>query len=57
VPFGTDQGLANTMYEASWRLFETADEFMRGPSWWRLYGLELPQSVLKPMYRETRKGF
>ena len=55
VLFGTDQNLATTMYEAWWRLFETADEFMNGPSWWQLYGLELPDSVLKPMYRENAK--
>jgi predicted TIM-barrel fold metal-dependent hydrolase len=55
VLFGTDQALANTMYEAWWRLFETTDEFMRGPSWWRLYGLELPESVLKAMYRDNAR--
>jgi predicted TIM-barrel fold metal-dependent hydrolase len=55
VLFGTDQALANTMYEAWWRLFETADEFMPGPSWWRLYGLELPDSVLKSMYRDNAR--
>jgi predicted TIM-barrel fold metal-dependent hydrolase len=55
VLFGTDQGLSNGMYEAWWRLFETADEFMPGPSWWRLYGLELPDDVLEPMYRANAK--
>jgi predicted TIM-barrel fold metal-dependent hydrolase len=55
VLFGTDQGLSKGMYEAWWRLFETADEFIPGPSWWRLYGLELPDSVLKPLYRDNAK--
>jgi predicted TIM-barrel fold metal-dependent hydrolase len=55
VLFGTDQGLSKSMYEAWWRLFETADEYMPGPSWWRLYGLELPDDVLEPIYRANAK--
>jgi predicted TIM-barrel fold metal-dependent hydrolase len=55
VLFGTDQGLAKTMYEAWWRLFESADEYLPGPSWWRLYGLELPEPVLRAMYRDNAK--
>jgi predicted TIM-barrel fold metal-dependent hydrolase len=55
VLFGTDQGLSKGMYEAWWRLFESADEFIPGPNWWRLYGLELPDSVLKPMYRDNAR--
>jgi predicted TIM-barrel fold metal-dependent hydrolase len=51
VLFGTDQGISSNMYEAWWRLFETADEFMPGPSWWRHYGLELPDTVLDALYR------
>ncbi len=53
--FGTDQGLDPTMYEAWWRLFETADEYMPGPNWWRHYGLALPDSVLQPLYRDNAK--
>jgi len=55
VLFGTDQGLSKGMYEAWWRLFETADEFIPGPNWWRLYGLQLPDSVLKPLYRDNAR--
>ncbi len=55
VLFGTDQGTDKTMYQAWWRLFETADEFMPGPSWWRHYGLELPGEVLRKLYRENAK--
>jgi predicted TIM-barrel fold metal-dependent hydrolase len=55
VLFGTDQALGKTMYEAWWRLFESADEFIPGPSWWRLYGLELPDQVLEPMYHANAK--
>lgn len=55
VLFGTDQSLRKEMYEAWWRLYETGDEFMPGPSWWRHYGLELPDSVLQPFYRDNAK--
>lgn len=39
------------MYRAWWRLLESADEYMPGPVWWRLYGLELPDPVLEAIYR------
>jgi uncharacterized protein len=55
VLFGTDQGLQKTMYEAWWRLLESGDEFMPGPSWWRLYGLDLPDPVLEDLYRGNAK--
>jgi predicted TIM-barrel fold metal-dependent hydrolase len=55
VLFGTDQGLSQNMYQAWWRLFETADEFMPGPSWWQHYGLELPDEVLEALYRSNAK--
>jgi predicted TIM-barrel fold metal-dependent hydrolase len=51
VLFGTDQGNEANMYRAWWRLLETPDEYMPGPNWWRLYGLELPDSVLEKLYR------
>jgi len=55
VLWGTDQGLSLEMYHAWWRLFETADEYMRGDAGWRLYGLNLPDSVLEPLYRGNAK--
>lgn len=50
VLFGTDMGREKNMYHAWWRLLESADEFMPGRVWWRYYGLELPDPVLKRLY-------
>ena len=55
VLWGTDQGLSLEMYHSWWRLFETADEYMQGDAGWRLYGLNLPDSVLEPLYRGNAK--
>ncbi len=55
VVFGTDQSINQKMYSAWWRLFETEDDFMPGPSWWRHYGLALPDPVLKKLYRDVAK--
>lgn len=49
--FGTDMGLDKEMYQAWWRLLESGDEHMPGRVWWRYYGLELPDDVLKKLYR------
>jgi hypothetical protein len=51
VMFGTDMGREKSMYQAWWRLFESADEFIPGRVWWRYYGLELPAPVLESLYR------
>jgi predicted TIM-barrel fold metal-dependent hydrolase len=51
VLFGTDMGREKSMYQAWWRLLESADEFMTGRVWWRYYGLELPNPVLESLYR------
>ena len=51
VLFGTDMGREKSMYQAWWRLFESADEFMPGRVWWRYYGLDLPAPVLESLYR------
>ncbi len=51
VLFGTDMGREKSMFQAWWRLFESADEFMPGRIWWRYYGLELPAPVLESLYR------
>ena len=53
VLFGTDMGREKTMYEGWWRLLETADEYIPGRIWWPYYGLELNDSTLKSLYRET----
>lgn len=57
VLFGTDMGNAKEMYQGWWRLLETGDEFLPGRVWWRLYGLELPDSVLKALYKDNAKRF
>jgi uncharacterized protein len=51
VMFGTDMGMDKKMYQAWWRLLESADEHMPGRSWWRYYGLELPDDTLQKLYR------
>jgi predicted TIM-barrel fold metal-dependent hydrolase len=53
VMFGTDMGWERHMYEAWWRLLETGDEYMPGRIWWRYYGLELPDDLLKSLYRDN----
>jgi len=55
VMFGTDMGRQKSMYQAWWRLLETADEYMPGRVWWRYYGLELPAPVLENLYRGNAK--
>lgn len=56
ILFGTDMGMEKSMYQAWWRLLESADEHMMGRIWWRYYGLELPSSVLESLYRGNAKG-
>jgi predicted TIM-barrel fold metal-dependent hydrolase len=56
VLFGSDMGREKSMYQAWWRLFESADEFMPGRMWWRYYGLELPSPVLASLYRENARS-
>jgi predicted TIM-barrel fold metal-dependent hydrolase len=53
VIFGTDMGWEQQMYEGWWRLLETADEYLPGRIWWPYYGLELPDDLLKSLYREN----
>jgi hypothetical protein len=44
-------GREKSTYQAWWRLFESADEFMPGRVWWRYYRLDLPAPVLESLYR------
>lgn len=53
VLFGTDMGRDQAMYESWWRLLESADEYMPGRIWWPYYGLELGDTTLRSLYRDT----
>jgi predicted TIM-barrel fold metal-dependent hydrolase len=55
VLFGTDLTPKKDMYLAWWRLFETPDEYLPSDAGWRLYGLNLPLSVLEPLYSGNAK--
>jgi predicted TIM-barrel fold metal-dependent hydrolase len=55
VVFGTDMGREQNMYEGWWRVLESADEFIPGRLWWRYYGLELPEDLLKAVYHENSR--
>jgi predicted TIM-barrel fold metal-dependent hydrolase len=51
VLYGSDSTPATRMYRGWWRLLESADEYIAGPVWWRLYGLSLQDGVLDAIYR------
>jgi hypothetical protein len=34
-------------------ILETRDEFIKGPAGWHLYGMGLPDDVLKAIYRDN----
>lgn len=53
VMFGTDMGRDKQMYQGWWRLLESADEYLPGRIWWPYYGLELPEGLLKSLYRDN----
>src|SRR5690625_588209 len=53
VLFGTDMGMKRSMYQAWWRLLETADEYMVGRVWWPYYGLDLPDDLLQKLYHDN----
>jgi predicted TIM-barrel fold metal-dependent hydrolase len=53
IVFGTDMGRQKSMYQIHWRLLETDDEYIPGRVGWRYYGLSLPGTVLKALYRGT----
>jgi predicted TIM-barrel fold metal-dependent hydrolase len=55
VLYGSDQEVNEEMWRAWWRVLETRDEFIKGPSWWRLYGMGLSDSALEAIYRGNAK--
>jgi predicted TIM-barrel fold metal-dependent hydrolase len=59
IVFGTDLLPEISMYRLYYRFLETADEYFEYPSHasrqgrWNIYGLYLPDAVLKKVYREN----
>ncbi len=57
--YGTDMGRANSMYEFTFRLLETADEHIYHPFntyHWPLQALDLDKDILRKVYRENALG-
>jgi predicted TIM-barrel fold metal-dependent hydrolase len=55
ILYGSDQDVNVEMWRAWWRVIETRDEFIEGPSLWRLYGMGLSDNVLQAVYRGNAK--
>ena len=61
ILFGTDLVPNAEMYRLHWRFLETADEYFDYPSHasrqgrWQIYGLHLPDDVLRKVYQENAK--
>lgn len=59
ILFGTDLVPENEMYRLHYRFLETADEYFDYPSHasrqgrWQIYGINLPDDVLRKVYREN----
>jgi predicted TIM-barrel fold metal-dependent hydrolase len=57
IVYGTDMGFELNMYQTTFRILETADEHFydhrRFSYHWPLYGLDLPEDVLKKIYHEN----
>jgi len=57
--YGTDMGFDDSMYQITFRMLETDDEhFYENQLFgyhWPLYGLGLPDDVLKKVYHENAK--
>jgi predicted TIM-barrel fold metal-dependent hydrolase len=59
ILFGTDLVPAIEMYRLHFRFLETSDEYFEYPSHasrqgrWNIYGLHLPDDVLRKVYREN----
>jgi predicted TIM-barrel fold metal-dependent hydrolase len=55
IMFGTDNGMDEEMYRNHFRWLETADEYFDywgypGQGRWKIYGMELPDTVLQKVY-------
>lgn len=55
IVFGTDMGRRKSMFQIHWRLLETDDEYITGRVGWKYYGLNLPDRVLRAIYRGTAR--
>ena len=55
ILFGSDLSVEVDDYRNWWRLFETRDEFIKGTTWWPIYGLALPDNVLEAVYGGNAK--
>lgn len=61
ILFGTDKPMDASIYRAYFRFLETRDEYFEHPDYigrwgysrWRIYGLGLPDVVLKKVYHEN----
>lgn len=58
IMFGTDNGMDTEMYRNHFRWLETADEYFDywgypGQGRWKIYGMELPDSVLEKIYHKN----
>jgi len=55
ILFGTDNDPTPAMYLAHARQFETEDEWFwpADAEWWRGYGMHLPDTVLRKLYRDN----
>lgn len=55
ILFGTDNDPTPAMYIAHARQFETEDEWFwpADAEWWRGYGMNLPDAVLRKLYRDN----
>ncbi len=62
ILFGTDLVPEIEMYRLHFRFLETADEYFEYPSHasrqgrWNIYGIDLPDDVLKKIYRDNAVG-
>jgi len=58
VMFGTDNQISDTLYRNNFRWLETSDEYFDywgapGEGRFKIYGLGLPDDVLKKIYHEN----